>query len=296
MVQEYSVGSLLQGENVLTIILADGWYAGRISVQGGSAQFGNELSVISELTIFYNDGTSETISTDETFIAAIGKHVYSDIFIGEKQDYRCSIPIDKIPQTNTLNVTVKTYDNSNLLLQTGPNVLEIESLKPKSIWKEKENWIIDFGQVIAGYITAELFLNSGQEISIEHGEVLDENGYFINNIVGRNKDQIDKYVGRGKVHHFSPDFTFHGFRYIKIIGFKGEIEKENFTAKVIHSDLNETGTFNCSNEDVNKIMENIKWSQRGNLISIPTDCPQRERVGWTGDIQVFAPTATFFMI
>lgn len=294
MVQQYDVTKLLAEENTWTIVLADGWYAGRVSVQGGSGQFGEELGVIAELEITYADETKSLVGTDESFCAFTGKYVYSDIFIGEKQDLRQDIPLDSIPKKGVKSVRIQSYDNHNLLYQTGPQVNERETLPAQKIWQENGSWIVDFGQVVAGYVEMELFLDYGQEITVEHSEVLNSSGQFINNIIGRNKDQTDKYIGRGHNESLSPDFTFHGFRYIRLTGLESEIKKEQFQAKVIYSELKETGRFWSSNEDLNKLMQNIQWSQKGNMISIPTDCPQRERVGWTGDTQVFVSTATFF--
>ena len=123
--------------------------------------------------------------------------------------------------------------------------------------------------------------------------MLGEDGRFFSNIVGRNKDQRDVVVGRGDFETFEPLFTFHGFRYARISGLYS-LEKDQIKAVVIFSDMKETGSIHVSDPDVERLLENIKWSQRGNMISIPTDCPQRERMGWTGDMQVFAPASTFY--
>lgn len=294
MVQEYDITGLLEDVNIWTIVLSDGWYAGRVSVQGGSAQFGDELALIAEIELEYLDGTKQYVSTDNSFIATTGKHVYSDIFIGEMQDLRNEISFQDLPTKNLFPVFERNYANKNLVKQVGPQVVEHQNIQAQKIWQEDESWIVDFGQVIAGYTAIELYLDVGQSIQIEHSEILNEQGEFINNIVGRNKDQKDVYIGRGKKETLIPDFTFHGFRYIKLSGYQGNLALTQIQAKVIFSDLDETGTFISSNQDINQLMQNIKWSQKANMISIPTDCPQRERVGWTGDIQVFAPTATFF--
>lgn len=291
--QIYDITSLIKQKNIWSIILADGWYAGRVSVPGGSAQFGDTLSVIAEITITYIDGDQQTIGTDGSFVSTIGKYTYSDIFIGEQQDFTKDINLTKLP-VNCDGVVVNNELTPNLIHQSGPQVIEKETINPYKIWKENDEIVIDFGQVLAGYLSLNIFLEFGQKIIVEHSEVLDEEGKFINNIVGRNKDQVDKYIGRGQVEQLKPDFTFHGFRYVRINGLEETIEKDQAKAIVIFSDMKETGFFETNNEDINKLMSNIKWSQKGNMISIPTDCPQRERVGWTGDMQVFAPTATFF--
>lgn len=297
MYQEYDITTYLRsGENIWSVTVADGWYAGRISVNGASAQFGNKLGILGELTINYTDGSKEIIPTDERFYSKTDKYVYSDIFIGEKQDLRL---LDDSWETSfsvegMRPVEIAHYSFDNLTPQFGPYVTKKDELKPKKIWLEKSSIIVDFGQVLAGRIVINTFLEEGQELVIEHSETLDENGMFFNNILGRNKDQKDIFIGRGRKEKLEAEFTFHGFRYVRLNGIK-QLNAEDVTAFVLYSDLKDTGTFTTNNEKVNQLIKNIYWSQRGNLLSIPTDCPQRERVGWTGDMQVFAPTATFFM-
>ena len=296
MYQEYDVTALLAEDNVWSVVVADGWYAGRISVNGASAQFGNKLGILGELIVTFADGTTETIGTDEDFFSSTDKYVYSDIFIGEKQDLRAA---DAEWETSfstegMASVTVADYGYENLTEQIGPLVKRKETLAPVAIWQEEESWIVDFGQVIAGRIELTAFLDEGQEISVEHSEVLSKEGKFFNNILGRNKDQTDIFVGRGQEEVLEPDFTFHGFRYAKISGLP-VLTVDMVKAYVLYSDMKTTGSFRTSNEKVNRLIDNIHWSQKGNMLSVPTDCPQRERVGWTGDLQVFAPTATFFM-
>jgi alpha-L-rhamnosidase len=295
--QTYDVTHLLKEKNVWSVTLADGWYAGRVSVSGGSAQFGDRLGILGEIEIYYTDDTYETIVTDEDFFSSHGKYVYSDLFIGEKQDLR----LEKenwetdFDLTGFTKVSKADYGFDHLTPQRGPQVKRQEKLAAKSIWWEKDAVIVDFGQVIAGRVQLEIPLADGQEITIEHSEVLDREGHFFNNIVGRNKDQKDVFIGNGREACLKPDFTFHGFRYIKIDGLDDLPDKQSVWAYAIYSDMKPTGSFTTSNQKVNQLIENIQWSQKGNMLSIPTDCPQRERVGWTGDIQVFGPTATFFM-
>lgn len=296
MYQEYDVTALLAEENVWSIVVADGWYAGRISVNGACAQFGNKLGILGELSVSFVDGTTETIITDEDFFSSTDKYVYSDIFIGEKQDLRAAnAEWETSFSTEGMDrVIVADYGYDNLTAQIGPLVKRKETLEPVKIWQEEESWIVDFGQVIAGRIGLTAFLDEGQEISVEHSEVLSKEGKFFNNILGRNKDQKDIFVGRGQEEVLEPDFTFHGFRYAKISGLP-VLTVDMVKAYVLYSDMKTTGSFRTSNEKVNRLIDNIYWSQKGNMLSVPTDCPQRERVGWTGDLQVFAPTATFFM-
>ncbi|MBT2654008.1 family 78 glycoside hydrolase catalytic domain [Bacillus sp. ISL-18] len=291
-----------EGENVLGVILADGWYAGRISVPGGSAQFGNRLGLLAQLEITYSDQTKQIIATDDSFVSSNSHYVYSDLFIGEKQDKNLEKTGWDQPGYDELSdewalVTVVGYKFNNLRAQYGEFVKPVKSLPSINIWRDQtQAYIIDFGQVIAGRIRLHVHGPSGQELKFEHSEVLNENGEFFNNIVGRNKDQTDYYVTSGENGEvFEPTFTFHGFRYVRLSGYHSVLQPEDITAIVLYSDMKLTGQFTTSDPEINRLWKNIQWSQKGNMLSIPTDCPQREKAGWTGDIQVFAPTAAFNM-
>lgn len=295
MYQTYDVTGLLKaGENVLAVEVADGWYAGRISVQGGSCQFGDQLALLAELELVYRDGTCEIIGTDESFTAGTGKHRYADIQIGEKQDLRLDSSWKTDDQPLPHPVQIVEADFKRLAPQEGPLVKRQQILSAQNIWQEGESWIVDFGQVIAGRVRLEAELADGQEIILEHSEALDENGHFFTNIIGRNKDACDIFIGRGQKEVLEPDFTFHGFRYVKVTGLT-RLDASSMQAVVIYSQMRETGQLTTSDARVNQLLSNILWSQRGNMLSIPTDCPQRERVGWTGDMQVFAPSSTFYL-
>lgn len=293
---------LTQGENILGAILADGWYAGRISIPGGSAQFGNKLGLLAQLEITYSDQSKQVFATDSSFLSSDSHYVYSDIFIGEKQDKTMEKEGWDRPGYQCLThewsaVEEVDYQMNNLRAQYGDFVKPIEVLKPINVWKDElQAYIIDFGQVIAGRIRLQLHCSKGQELKIEHCEVLNEKGEFFNNIVGRNKEQTDYYVASGEEGEiFEPTFTFHGFRYVRLSGYNSELLPKNISAVVLYSDMKQTGYFQTSDPEINQLWKNIQWSQKGNMLSIPTDCPQRERAGWTGDLQVFAPTAAFNM-
>lgn len=309
MYQTYDVTALLApGENVWGVELADGWYVGRISATGDSCQFGDQLAVLGELEVTYADGTTELVCTDDSWSCSTGRYTYADLFIGEKDDLGRDQPGWNAPGFDAAGwdgaVVTATPDDAAayapLAPQQGPATVRRERLAVSSWWCEDEPdgsmaIIVDFGQVIAGRVQLSCHLDEGQEIRLEHSEVLDENDRFFSNIQGRNKDQTDVFVGRGRDEELEPIFTFHGFRYVRISGWRGDFDPACIVAVAIRSDLRTTGHLVTSDKRINKLMENIEWSQRGNMLSIPTDCPQRERAGWTGDFQVFAPTATFFM-
>ena len=295
--QTYDVTELLQREeNVIGVILADGWYAGRIGMTGDSAQYGNKLGFLLQLEIDYCDGDSLKIVSDESFVSSTAEILYSDLYIGEKIDYRLQKAGWSTVQFNAEQwapVKYADYGYDNLVAQIGEPVRVVDTLDAVSVKiTPKGETVIDFGQVVAGHVRLEASGKSGTEIVLEHSEVLDENGNFLNNIVGRNKDQRDIFILKGgEKEILEPKFTFHGFRYVKVNGYPGELKKECAKAVLISSDLKRTGNFECSDSRVNRLQKNIYYSQTGNMISIPTDCPQRERAGWTGDIQIFAPTA-----
>lgn len=295
--QTYDVTHLLKQKNTWTVLLADGWYAGRISVNGGNHQFGEKLALLAELVIQYRDGSTQCIATDEKFVAKKSHYTYSDLFIGEKQDLRLYDEewLVNNDYQNCEPVEVVDLPLENLVAQKGPQVKIMERLSPAKMWQEEQATIIDFGQVIAGFVEMNLFLNEGQEIILDHSETLDEDGKFFHNIVGRNKDQRDIFIGRGQKEHLQPTFTYHGFRYVKISGLTQKLAADEIKACVIYSEMKQTGYLNTNQPKINQLLNNVLWSQKGNMVSIPTDCPQREKMGWTGDMQVFAPTATFFM-
>ena len=293
--QTYDVTGLAhEGVNRWDVTLADGWYAGRIAVPGDSCQFGDRLSFAGELVLEFADGTTQVVDTADAsaWKSGFGKYVWADLQIGEKQDLRR----EAVFEGAATSVEAPAAD---VVPQRGPAVVRREHLAAVEAWSEGDAIVVDFGQVIAGRCRLECELAEGQELRLEHAEVLDAQGKFFMNITGRNKDSVDEFVGRGGHEVLEPDFTFHGFRYVRISGWdedaQGAFDPACITAIAIRSDLDEVGSIRTSDERVNKLLANTLWSQRGNTLSIPTDCPQRERMGWAGDIQVYAPTGCFFM-
>ncbi|MFP7471434.1 family 78 glycoside hydrolase catalytic domain [Niallia taxi] len=299
--QTYDVtGYINKGENALGVELADGWYIGRIQLTGHSCQYGNKLGVLLQLEIELEDGTKEIITSDEQFVSSSGPWQYADLFIGESYDARLEQENWSCAEYDAAEWTpVKRaeYSLGNLSAQYGPVVKAMEEIAPREIHYEEDGaQIIDFGQVIAGRMRIQMTVPRDTRIIFEHSEVLDENGKFFMNIMGRNKDQTNFYVAKGDDREtYEPSFVFHGFRYVRVTGHPTPIQTEDITAVVLYSDMEMTGNFTCSDERLNRLQQNIQWSQKTNMLSIPTDCPQRERAGWTGDIQVFAPTAAYNM-
>lgn len=287
---------LLPGENVIGLILSDGWWSGRVGLTGEACQYGSTIGYLLEGRIVYPDGEVEIIS-GEKGVSATGPICYSDLFVGERYDARlenpdwCKAGYD---DTNWQPVIPKDYPTENVKAQYGEPVRPILSFQPTAVLTTPVGeTVLDLGQNIAGYVSFTINAPAGLTIKLEHSEVLDENGNFLNNIIGVNKDQTDYYITKEGEQSYQPIFTYHGFRYVKISGWPGTPEKQAFTATVISSEMEDIGTFETSDERINRLQKNIWWSQVANTISIPTDCPQRERVGWTGDIMAFAPTMSF---
>lgn len=302
--QTYDVTDFFEeGENVLGVLLADGWWIGRISLSGDNCNYGDRLGFLMQLEIEYEDDSREIIVSDESF-SSRGSYIrYADLSIGEKWDMSAKDDAWMKPGYDASGWTAcimagdylsnEGYSKKNLVAQPLDPLVVTEELKPVKIFRTpKQELIIDFGQVIAGVCRFTVDVPAGTEISFEHGEVLDKEGNYINNIIGRNKDQKDVLLAADGRQVFEPQFTYHGFRYVRVHGITQE-QLVDAAALVIGSPIRETGTFTCSNAGLNQLQHNIKWSTRGNMFSIPTDCPQREKMGWTGDIQVFTRTGAF---
>lgn len=296
----HDVTSLLwAGDNTLGLVLGDGWYAGRISFLGRSAQYGDILRASWELDIDLPDGTHRVIRPDATVLSSRGPIDWSDIFIGERHDARLEIPGWDKPGYNTqcwtpcrlvpFTQTIRPF--------SGEPVRRLTELPAQRVWQSPEgDWIIDFGQVIAGRVRMTVQGPTGTVIKLEHSEVVSPDGNFVQNILGTNKDQTDEYVLAGRsVEQWEPLFTYHGFRYIRVTGYPGDPQPEHFTAVVIGDDLEQTAGFESSDPRLNQLFRNVVWSQHANFLAVPTDCPQRERAGYTGDLQIFAPTAATLM-
>jgi len=298
--QTYDITNLLvKGGNAIGAIIADGWYCGHIGMTGVGRQYGDRHALLLQMEIELTNGEIVCIVSDNEFRCTNeGPHRYSDLFIGEMYDARREIigwSSSGYDATGWKGVDILPDTLENLIAFTGAPVRRFKELTPIAVIKTPNNdTVIDVGQVIAGRMQMRVQGLAGIRVSLEHGEVLNHKGNFINNIMGANKDQKDCYILKGgEMEEYEPAFTFHGFRYVRIKGYPGEVKKENFKAIVIASDLEQSGGFSTSNPKLNRLQSNITWSQYGNMVSIPTDCPQREKAGWTGDIQVYAPTAVY---
>jgi alpha-L-rhamnosidase len=297
--QVFDVTGLLRvGRNAIGAMLGDGWYRGRLGFGGGRRNiYGERLALLAQLEISYADGTTTRIVSDESWRAAHGPILASDLYDGETYDARLERRGWAEPGYDDRDwhgVSLLDHDLATLAAATAPPVRRSEEIAPVSITTSPSgSTIVDFGQNLVGRLRLTVRGAAGQTITLRHAEVL-EHGELCTRPL-RTAQATDRYTLRGgDVETWEPRFTFHGFRYAGVEGWPGELHPADIRAVVCHSDLERTGWFECSDPLLNRLHENVVWSMRGNFLSIPTDCPQRdERLGWTGDIQVFAPTASF---
>lgn len=284
--QIYDVTEMLAAENEIKITVGNGWYKGIFGFTCEPNRYGTQAGAFSELHVEYEDGSKDVIATDETWSVKTGEIRYSEIYMGETID-------TDAPEITEGNVVVKDFDKAVLTAQENEPVRITEKIEGKElIVTPKGERLVDFGQIVTGVVEVHVKGEKGQKIVIRHAEVLDKDGNFYPETL-RQAKSIDTFICNGEEQIFRPHFTFHGFRYICVEGME-EFTADQFIACVTHSDMEKTGDFNCSNKKVNQLQSNITWGQRGNFLDIPTDCPQRdERLGWTGDAQVFSWTAAF---
>lgn len=275
----------------LELELGNGWYRGNLTWMDASAVYGDEIAGIAELEVRYDDGHVRLIGTDATWTAHASATVSDDLYRGQTIDARRrGMPGEEIP------VHVVADDLARFEPYVGPPVRRQGEVAPKATWTSPSGaLIVDFGQNLVGWVRCEVSGPRGSEIVLHHAEVLEDDELALRPL--RSATATDRFVLSGEVDVFEPTFTFHGFRYVQIDGWPGGAEAFDpaaVTAVVVASDLQRTGTFRSSNESLNALHRNVVWSTRGNFLDIPSDCPQRdERLGWTGDIAVFAPTAAF---
>lgn len=284
--QCYDMTEDIKEENIIEMTVANGWYKGILGFDCKPDRYGDRVEAFAELHIRYSDGKTQVIATDESWGVRTGQIRYSEIYMGE------TIDTDQ-PERKEGNVSAVAFDKSLLTPQECEPVRVTEKIAAKKVWKDvKGNLLVDFGQNITGLVEVRIKGDKGQKIRIRHAEVLDKDGVFYPDTL-RTAISHDTYILNGEEQVLMPHFTFHGFRYIAVDGVM-DVKPEMFTACAMHSDMEKTGNFHCSNEKVNRLQSNISWGLRDNFFDIPTDCPQRdERLGWMGDAQVFSWTAAF---
>jgi len=297
--QTYDVtGMVKNGANCVAAMLGDGWFRGRSGWEGRRNLYGKKLALLAQLVITYTDGTQEVVASDEKWKASTGAVLASDIYDGETYDARLEQTgwsATGFDDNGWVGVTVMDAPQAKLVASAGPPVKEIEEIKPVKIFKTPAgNTVLDMGQNMVGWIRFRVTAPAGTTITLRHAEVLDKAGNLYTENLRTAKQTITYTAKGGAQEVFQPHFTFQGFRYVAVSGWPGEMKADDFTGVVVHSAMERTGTFESSSALLNQLEHNIIWGQKGNFVDVPTDCPQRdERLGWTGDAQVFAGTASF---
>lgn len=287
--QTIDVTDLLHvGENEILIKLGDGWWRGGNGISGVRNLYGTKLALLCQLEI---DGKCVLIS-DETWQASQdGPIRTNDLQLGE-------VYYANYDTKNWHSVTVQSFEYDNLVCSNSVPIREQERLTAKLLITPNGEKVLDFGQNMAGYVEFRVQAKQGQNIILTHGEMLDSDGNFSdeNIAAGRNRKepmhQQIEYICKEGVNHYKPEFCIFGFQYVKV-DTDIDIVPEDFVARAVYSDMEVTGTFTCSDQRVNKLVQNTLWSQKSNFCDIPTDCPTRERSGWSGDAGVFVETGLY---
>ena len=297
--QTYDVTSMLrQGANAVAVTLGDGWYRGWLAFQGQRNTYGEKLALLLQINVTYADGSAEVVGTDSGWKSTTGPILQSDIYNGETYDARLEKTGWSTPgfeDASWRSVRVVSAPAATLVWPAGPPVTRIQEITPSKVFRTPAgDTVLDFGQNMVGWVRLKVRGPAGTKVTLRHAEVLDKNGnFYVENL--RVAKQTNEYILKGQGEEvFEPRFTFQGFRYVAVSGFPGEVTTGDLTGVVIHSDITPAGTFESSDPMINQLQHNIQWGQKGNFVDVPTDCPQRdERLGWTGDAQVFARTAAF---
>ncbi len=301
--QTYDVTRLLRrGANALGVVLGAGWYAGRMGYSSTRYAYGPPpVRLLLELHVTYADGREEVIASDTAWRATSGPILFSEIYDGEAYDARLERPgwdrtgFDARLWGRAIAVSAPV---AALQSQNMPPIEPTATLRARARWSPRRGvWVFDFGQNFAGWARLAVRGTRGTRVQMRFAEILDQDGQNITQVNLRSAKATDSYVlsGRG-LETFEPHFTYHGFRYVELTGYPGTPSLGALTGIVAHTALPETGELATSSAALNRLWRNIVWTQRANLYSVPTDCPQRdERMGWMGDAQVFWRTASYVM-
>lgn len=288
--QTYDVTDLLrQGENRVAASLGNGLYKGRFGFDGHSAElYGKEFALLCEIRITYEDGTTDVLASDSTWSATKSRVQSGNLYDGETYDAT-------FESTESFSVHEGDLGYNRLKARLSLPVVVKDELKPIEVIRTPAGeTVLDMGQNMVGWMRFRTKAPRGTVIRLQHGEVLQEGNFYRDNLRTAKAEYV--YTADGSDSVVRPIFTFFGFRYVKVEGWPGELNPDDFTGCVLYSDLEEIGRFETSDPLVNRLFENALWGQRGNFLDVPTDCPQRdERMGWTGDAQVFSGTACFNM-
>ncbi|MFJ8927410.1 family 78 glycoside hydrolase catalytic domain [Streptomyces sp. NPDC102364] len=293
-------GLLTEGRNTLGAIVGEGWAVGPLSWELKRGRYADRPALYARLELEYADRI-EVVGTDEEFRVGEGAVRANGIYHGESYDARLEPTGWSEPgfdDTAWAQVRTSGWDLGALVPDAAPPIRRIEELTPVEIHRRDDGrFVVDFGQVLTGWVRITVSGEAGRTITLRHAELLTPGGELETETL-RKAAATDRYTLRGSTAEapetWEPRFTFHGFRYVEVTDWPGELLPNDLSAVVVHSDMARTGWFSCSNQLVTRLHTNTVWSMRGNFVGVPTDCPQRdERLGWTGDLNAFAPTAVF---
>jgi alpha-L-rhamnosidase len=310
--QAYDVTPLLRpGRSVLAVLLADGWYRGQVGMPRAADQYGHDLALRAQLEVHTARGWQVVAASGPDWRVAPSHVTAADLSGGQREDH---LLLD--PRVHDPAVAGTAYDDASwhravtrdvdvaLVRSVAPPVRRTEEIRPVAVGPVcgETAFIADFGQNFSGWVRLSRPGPADTRLTLAHGEWLDRDGDLTTAHLDVDVPimpeklplgQVDEIVSAGDGDVFEPRFTTHGFRYVRIEGHPGPLGTGDITGVVVHSDLPRTGRFSCSDDRVNRLHEAVVWSLRSNMCDIPTDCPQRERAGWTGDWQIFAPTAAY---
>lgn len=298
--QSYDLTDLLsEGENCIASMVGSGWYKGVIGWELNNNHYGEKTAFFCQLELETISGKRITLCSDLSWKWHEGPILFSEFYDGEHYDARKEIPGWNKPNFNERAwkpVGQVVHSHATLTPQEGVPVRVIEQIAPKDLITTADgDNVIDFGQNLTGWVQFFARGKAGEKVVLRHAEILDAKGNFYTENLRAAKQMVSytlKGDQKGETYH--PHFSFQGFRYIALDAYPGSVDLNNFTALVIHSKMEKTGTFSCSNPLLNQLQHNIRWGLKGNFLDVPTDCPQRdERLGWTGDAQIFVSTACF---
>lgn len=288
-------------EYTLEVMLGKGWYMGEFGLDLTEHNYGSRMAAIGELHLEYEDGTSEILATDESWKYYGSDIEDSGIYFGEiinrelwSEKENMKKPVEVLEHPETAEET-KYLSVDHLMDRLSLPVVEKEQIAVKEIiYTPAEEIVLDMGQNFAGFVEFRANFPKGTKVVLDFGEILQQGNFYNKNY--RDAKSQFVYISDGREEIVRPHFTFFGFRYVRVTGWPGILNKEDFVGKVMYSDIRRTGMIETANSKLNRLYENTVWGLKSNFIDMPTDCPQRsERLGWTGDAQVFAPTASYHM-
>jgi alpha-L-rhamnosidase len=306
-VQVYEITELLHpGRNAIGAVLSDGWFRGQVGLPRAHDQWGSEVALLAQARIEFADGQVAVAGTGEGWRSARSHIDTADLIAGQSMDFRRREGGWSEPGFDDAawdSVAVADHGYSRLVASTAPAVRAVAEVAPVSVSRVARGQVFDLGQNINGWVRLANLGPAGTSLTLTHGEAVDGGGDVTTDHLDVDlpfipeplpAGQVDRVVSSGRPGDvFEPRHTTHGFRYVRVEGHPDELDAGDLTGVVVHTDMTRTGWFRCSDERVNRLHEASVWSLRGNVCDIPTDCPTRERAGWTGDWQIFVPTAAF---